>query len=198
MLVIGLTGGIGSGKTSVANLFATLGAPIIDADVIAREVIEPSTQAFQTLVAHFSTAVLKPNGELDRAKLRDIIFKDERERQWLENLLHPLIRSEIERQIQHLTTPYCIAVIPLLLEVSPYDFIDRILIIDTPETHQIDRVTKRDKASREQVETILKSQIERSARLQKADDVIINDGKLEDLLPQVLKLHQKYLEMSKK
>lgn len=196
MLVIGLTGGIGSGKTTVANLFAEHGVPIIDADVIAREITQPHEKAYEAIVRHFGHQIILPSDQLDRAQLRKIIFAQTRERRWLENLLHPIIRDKIEQRIHLIDAPYCITVIPLLLEVTPYSFIDRILIIDTPEIQQIDRVIKRDKIEKETVYAILESQIAREERLTQADDVIINDGSLADLETQVTNLHAKYIQLA--
>lgn len=198
MLVIGLTGGIGSGKSTVANLFAERDVAIIDADVVAREVTQPNTAAFKTIVKHFGDDILQSNGALDRSKLRQIIFSDHKQRLWLENLLHPLIRGAMHEQIQRTHAPYAIAVIPLLLEVEFYSFINRILVVDAPEEAQIDRVTSRDKSEKTQIEAIIKTQARREDRVARAHDVIINDGKLADLIPQVDRLHKQYLEMSAK
>ena len=196
MLVIGLTGGIGSGKSSVARLFAERGIPIIDTDLIARDVTQPNKPAFQRIVEHFGKGILLEDGSLDRAKLRNIIFTHSKQRLWLEHLLHPLIRKEMEQQISHLSAPYCIAVVPLLLEVEFYSMINRILVVDAPESIQIERVMTRDKIPQNHVEAILKTQANRHDRLARAHDVIINDGILADLIPQVEKLHQLYLQMS--
>ena len=198
MLIIGLTGGIGSGKSTVAHLFANLGVPIIDADIIAREITQPDQPAFAAIIKHFNECLLLPDGTLDRTALRKIIFKQPLERKWLENLLHPLIEHSIKKYIEGLTAPYCITVIPLLLEVSPYTFIDRILVIDAPENLQIERAMTRDSTDKTQIEAIMSTQINRQERLSKAQDIITNDGNLENLLPQVQKLHQFYLKLSHK
>jgi dephospho-CoA kinase len=195
MLVIGLTGGIGSGKSTVANLFAERGIPIIDADIVAREVSRPDTPAFASIVKHFGKEMVLPDGSLDRAALRNIIFNDTKQRLWLENLLHPLILAEMEKQIAKLSSPYCIAVIPLLLEVEFFSFINRILVVDTPESEQIKRVMLRDKSSKAEVEAILHSQARRETRRAKAQDIIQNEGTLEELAAQVEKLDGKYREM---
>jgi dephospho-CoA kinase len=195
MLVVGLTGGIGSGKSSVAALFAQRGAPIIDADVIAREVTAPDKPAFASIVKHFGPEIISQDGGLDRAKLRGLIFSDAKQRFWLEKLLHPSIRDEMQQQILALSTPYCIAVIPLLLEVEFYSFINRILVVDASETDQIQRVIARDHTSKADVETIISSQAHRQDRRAKAHDVIINDGKPADLIPQVDKLHAMYTQL---
>ncbi|MCW5584393.1 MAG: dephospho-CoA kinase, partial [Gammaproteobacteria bacterium] len=162
MLVIGLTGGIGSGKSTVANLFAEQGVPVIDADVIAREITAPNKPAFSSIVKHFGQSILNPDGTLDRTKLRQIIFHNPKQRLWLEKLLHPQIRNEMQQQIAKMTAPYCIAVIPLLLEVEFFSFINRILVVDAPESAQIRRVMLRDHMSQPDIEAILKTQAPRS------------------------------------
>ncbi len=192
MLVVGLTGGVGSGKSTVAKLFAELGAPVIDADVIAREVTQVDKPAFASIIKHFGKEILLPDGTIDRAKLRNIIFSDSKQRLWLEHLLHPLIREEMKKQISTLTAPYCIAVIPLLLEVEFYSFINRILVVDAPEQAQVQRVITRDKATQSDIEAIIKTQASRQDRRARAHDIIINDGNKDDLIPQVEKLHEKY------
>lgn len=197
MLVVGLTGGIGSGKSTVARIFAEHGVPIIDADVVAREVTTPEKPAFASIVQHFGKEIVLSDGSLDRSKLRHIIFNDSKQRLWLENLLHPLIRNEMHEQLAALSAPYVIAVIPLLLEVEFYSFINRILVVDTSEPTQIERVMARDKSSsREDIMGIVKSQANRKDRIAKAHDIIVNDGTLEDLIPQINKLHQTYLQIS--
>ncbi|VVC75338.1 Dephospho-CoA kinase [Aquicella siphonis] len=197
MLVVGLTGGIGSGKTTVANLFAERGVPVIDADIVAREITTPDKPAFAKIVKHFGDDVVMPGGTLNRSRLRSIIFADKRERLWLENLLHPLIRDEMRKQLSALSVPYCIAVIPLLLEVEFYSFINRILVIDAPESAQVDRVLSRDRSSRSEIEAILKSQASRHDRRAKAHDVIVNDGVIADLAPQIEKLHAMYTQLGR-
>lgn len=195
MLVIGLTGGIGSGKSTAAAFFAEQGVSIIDADLVAREITLPEKPAYLKIIEHFGPAVLLKDETLDRKKLRQIIFTYPNERLWLENLLHPLIREEIENQIQFSISPYCIIAIPLLIETLPYPFIDRILVVDAPESQQIERVALRDHQSFSEIQTILKTQSSRKLRLKKADDVIENNGTLEDLKLQVKKWHQTYLEL---
>jgi len=195
MLVVGLTGGIGSGKTTVANMFAEHGVPIIDADVVARNVTTPDKPAFASIVKHFGHDVVLANGTLDRNKLRHLIFHDPKQRLWLEKLLHPQIREEMHKQIQQMSAPYCVAVIPLLLEVEFYSFINRILVVDAPENDQINRVMQRDNSSKADVEAILKSQAHRKDRRAKAHDIITNDGAIADLALQVEKLHEMYTKM---
>lgn len=197
MLVVGLTGGIGAGKSSVEKLFSKLGVPIIDADKISRDLTLPDRPALLAILEHFKTPLLKSDGTLDRTKLRNIVFTDHAERHWLENLLHPLIRREIEQQIKNLSTPYCIVVIPLLFESDPFPFIQRILVVDVSEESQIHRVRQRDKVSHAHIKAIIDTQVSRQHRLEKAHDVILNDGVIADLIPQVQALHEKYLTLSK-
>ena len=195
MFVVGLTGGIGTGKSVVAKLFAENGVPIIDADVIAREMTEPNSPAYHAIVKHFENSILLPDKTLNRPKLRQIIFTDTNQRIWLENLLHPLIRKKMEQQIKNMSEPYCIAVIPLLFEVEFYFFINRTLVVDAPEKIQIDRIMARDNISKPQIKAILKAQANREQRLARAQDIIINDKDPEDLVPQVKLLHKKYLSL---
>ncbi|OGT53103.1 MAG: dephospho-CoA kinase [Gammaproteobacteria bacterium RIFCSPHIGHO2_12_FULL_42_13] len=196
MLVIGLTGGIGAGKTTVAQLFIERGITVIDADQIARQLTAPGQPALQQIVKHFGCEVLLDNGALDRSKLRKIIFDDKPSRFWLEKLLHPLIRAEIQRYAHSSSSPYCIAMIPLLLESEPNQLIQRILVVDASEEQQVKRVQQRDQASRTTVESILKTQTSRNKRLAAADDIIINNGSLKELIPQIEKLHHYYLKLS--
>lgn len=196
MLIIGLTGGIGSGKTTVANQFASYGVPIIDADVIARDITLPNTFAFNEIIKHFGQHLLTQHGTLDRSALRQIIFNQPQERIWLENLLHPIIRDQIEQQIAQILAPYCIIIIPLLFEVESYPFINRILVVDSPPNMQIERVIQRDKTDQTQVEAIIKTQVSREFRLKGAQDIIVNDGSVTDLHQQVEKLHLFYNKIS--
>lgn len=195
MLVVGLTGGIATGKSTVAILFTKLGVPVIDADAIARDLTKPNSPAFDAIVNHFKPSLLQPDGTLNRSKLRDIVFSNEKDRRWLEALLHPLIEEEIKKQLQPLKAPYCIVVIPLLVEVEPYSFIDRILVIDTPEALQIERAMQRDRAPISQIKAIMKTQAKRHHRLAKAQDIILNTSSLTALETQVKKLHDKYTKI---
>lgn len=195
MLVIGLTGGIGTGKTTVSDLFAELGVPVIDADLIARELTKPGQPAFLEITKHFPNIVLS-NGKLNRKKLRTIIFNDPKERSWLEGLLHPIIEQKIYHRISAIFHPYCIVVVPLLLEVDSYPFIDRILVIDSPPDLQIKRVLDRDNAAIKTTKAIIDAQIEREQRLARADDIIDNSGSLDELEQSVKNMHQFYWDLA--
>lgn len=198
MLVIGLTGGIGSGKSTVAALFAKLGVTVIDTDLLAREVIQKGQPALTEIVKQFGQNILKTDGSLDRAKMRAAVFADADKRIWLENLLHPLIRVELKRQIEAAKPPYCIAVIPLLLETKPNPLIDRILVVNTSQEQQIHRTIARDSTEIEAVKAIMETQVSQTERLTAADDIIENNGTLNELEPQVEKLHQYYLSLAMK
>jgi len=197
MLVIGLTGGIGSGKTTVAQLFAKQGVPIIDADLIAHELTQTEKPAWKAIIAHFGPLIVKPDKVLDRQKLRELIFNDVKKRLWLEQLLHPLIIEAIKKKIQELKDSYCIIVIPLLIETGPYSFIDRILVVDTLSETQIERLEKRDQSKRRDLQKIMASQTSREKRLAAAQDVIHNNGRLDELQDQVTQLHQSYCNRSR-
>jgi UDP-2,3-diacylglucosamine hydrolase len=194
MLTIGLTGGIGSGKSTVAALFAAAGVPIIDADVIAKEILTADKTCVDKVVAYFGSDLLDATGELDRSKLRELIFLDTQQRKWLEQLLHPLIIEKIKQRIASLNTPYCVVVIPLLVEVpETQQLVNRILVVDAPEETQIARACQRDQLSMEAVKKILASQATREQRLAIADDVIINESDKETLQQKVMQLHAHYL-----
>ena len=196
MLVIGLTGGIGCGKSTITDLFAELGTPIIDADQVAREVVEPGQPALQEIASLFGQGVLEPNGHLDRARLRTIIFDDEKARRDLEAILHPRILTSIEQQLSRLDCPYVILSIPLLLETGQYGMVHRILVVDCPRDLQIARVSARDGIGLDQIQAILASQCSRQERLAAADEVIDNSGSYLESKSQVLTLHRKYLALS--
>jgi dephospho-CoA kinase len=192
---VALTGGIASGKTTVANLFAARGVPLIDTDVIAREVVEPGQPALQAVVAAFGTAVLGPDGRLDRRQLRQKIFADREARGTLESILHPAIRVEMERQSAAAAAsgPYQILVIPLLAEGGRRDHVDRVLLVDAPEQLQIGRLMARDSVTEAQARASLAAQAPRAARLSIADDVILNTWRPEDLEAQVAAMHDRYV-----
>lgn len=197
MLVIGLTGGIGSGKSTVASLFEEKGISIIDTDQLARDLTLPGKPALQKIVGKLGENLLLADGSLDRAALRKLVFSDDQERIWLENLLHPLIRAELEHRIKSITdAPYCIVVIPLLIETKPNPLINRILLVDAKKDQQLNRAALRDNQSSGEIYTILNKQATREQRLKAADDVISNVGKLEDLVGQVDAFHRYYLSLS--
>lgn len=198
MMVVGLTGSIGSGKTTVAQLFAQHGVPVIDADVLAREVTQPQTPAYQAIVERFGPNIVNADGSLDRGSLREIIFHQPEEKDWLEALLHPAILIRMREEIARLDTPYCLAVIPLLLETDAASFVQRILVVDVTEEKQIERAALRDKDTHESIKRIINTQVPRDQRLQRADDVIDNAGSKADLAHQVEMLHQKYLKLGQK
>ncbi|WP_242602177.1 dephospho-CoA kinase [Legionella nagasakiensis] len=192
MLCIGLTGNIGSGKSTVAALFAELGVDVISADNIAKKLTGQGQPAFAKIVKHFGELIKDKSGELNRRQLRAFIFNDPKERQWLENLLHPLIRQEITREVNRCQASYCIIEIPLLPDKKNYPYLDRILFIKADKETQITRLTERDQCSREEAKTILATQANISKHLEIADDILVNDGTIQQLKEQVLSLHQRY------
>ena len=194
-LRVGLTGGIGSGKSTVASHFEALGVPVIDADIVARQVVAPGQPALLDIAAYFGEEVLK-EGQLDRALLRRKIFSDDHQRRWLESLLHPLIYKAIEQQIASLSAPYVLIVVPLLLEAGWQNLVDRVLVVDVDPKLQIQRVVGRDQLESSAVDKMLKAQIIREIRLLAADDVLDNSGSPDDLPEKVSNLHQSYLNMA--
>jgi len=196
-LIIGLTGGIASGKTTVSNQFIEYGVDVVDADIVAREIVAPGSFALQEISSKFGYHVLLPNGELNRRTLRDIIFNDESDKKWLNELLHPLIRQEITTQLAHCTSDYCLLVAPLLIENNMLSLVNRVLVVDVDEQTQIQRTMTRDKCSNAQANAIVASQISRSKRLNAADDVIKNTGMINRLTNDVKTLHDKYTKIAK-
>ncbi|AZE82204.1 Dephospho-CoA kinase [Pseudomonas orientalis] len=193
--ILGLTGGIGSGKSAAAEHFTRLGVDLIDADHAARWVVEPGRPALARIAEHFGSAVLQPDGQLDRAALRTLIFEAPEERRWLEGLLHPLIAEEIRDHLARARSPYAILVSPLLIESGQYSMTQRILVIDVPQSLQIQRTLQRDGISEQQVQAILKAQSSREDRLNHADDVLVNDQDLAWLRGEVERLHHFYLTL---
>lgn len=194
MYVVAITGGIGSGKTTVANQFAELGIEVVDADVIAREVVEPGTPALAAIAAHFGSDVITPYGQLNRRRLRERVFTDPQAKSWLNALLHPLIRTEMQRQCAAARSPYCLLVVPLLVENRLTALANRVLVIDVDEATQIERTCRRDGVSREQAQAILAAQASRAKRLAAADDVLDNqNGTPEAIKSRILALHETYL-----
>jgi dephospho-CoA kinase len=192
MLVVGLTGGIGSGKSTVAGIFSGFGVPVIDTDAIARQLTAPGGEALGVIRAEFGDAVMQDDGSLNRAALRRRVFADDAARRQLEAILHPRIRQMVEQALSALDTPYVLIVIPLLLETGGYrDLLHRVLVVDCPEDAQIERVMARG-LSRDEVMAILAAQASRAERLAAADDVILNTTPIEALSPLVAQLHQRY------
>jgi dephospho-CoA kinase len=197
MFAVGLTGGIGSGKSTVADLFAELGVPVIDTDVIARELTAPGNATLEMIRAAFGESVMQADGTLDRAALRRRIFADSAARQQLEAILHPRIRQFVEQTLATLVASYALVVIPLLVETGGYrDVLSRILVIDCPEDLQIARVMARSGLAHDEVKAILAAQAGRAERLAAADDVIVNTASPKALHTQVVALHQRYLALS--
>lgn len=196
MLVIGLTGGIGSGKTAVSDRFARYAVPIIDTDLIARELVEPGQPALAAIVAAFGSDCLDETGGLRRAHLRERVFADSQGRQRLEAILHPRIRARVRERIGSLTAPYCVVVIPLLAETGMHDLVDRILVVDVPEAEQIRRVMARDRVDADHARRILAAQAQREQRLALADEVLENTGDLDELGRQIDGLHRYYLRLA--
>ena len=191
---VGLTGGIGAGKSTVAELFAELGVAVVDADVIARELVAPGTPLLAALVDAFDNEVLGGDGGLDRRRLRERIFSAPDERRRLERLLHPAIRTELERRAMRARGPYVLVVVPLLLEGGAYPWIDRVLVVDAPTEQCIERVTRRDGSDETLVRSIMNSQLDRRERARRADDLLVNDADPESLRATVRGLHQDYIK----
>ncbi|MAE02070.1 dephospho-CoA kinase [Pseudoalteromonas lipolytica] len=191
--ILGLTGGIGSGKSAVSAMFEKLGITVVDADIVAREVVEPGSVGLKKIVEHFGKTILTSEGVLDRAKLRGIIFDNETEKAWLNALLHPLIRESMLKQLQQATSDYVILVAPLLFENGLEKLCNHTLLIDVPVTTQITRTSARDNVSEAQAKKIIASQMSRADKQLKADDILDNDRALSEVAIDVKKLHQKYL-----
>lgn len=197
MFTVGLTGGIGSGKSSAAKIFTDLGICVIDADLAARAVVGPGSAALQEIASHFGSAMLMANGALDRKALRTKVFSDPDARRWLEALLHPLIHRHIEEQLRNAGSAYAVLESPLLLETGQHKLTDRILVIDVPEEIQLQRALSRDGGDEQEIKSIIASQMGREERLSYAQDVILNTDGFDKLEQQVLLLHRKYLELAK-
>ena len=191
---VGLTGGIGSGKSTVAELFSGMGAPIIDADKIAHQVVEPDRPAFKKIIDLFGNKILNHDGSLSRDALRKIVFSNDKLRVQLESIIHPLVFTEINNKINQIKFPYCLIVIPLLLETHAHNKIDTIVVVDCAESVQVQRVATRDRVSVEHVWDIIRTQISRNDRLAAANDIINNDGDMHKLSDQVQALHIMYLD----
>lgn len=195
LLRVGLTGGIGSGKTTVKNFFDELGAPTIDADEISHKITKPGQAAFDEVVALFGKESLDETGNLDRKRLRALIFDEPELKQKLEAIIHPRVRAQIREFTDRVDYPYCIICIPLLLETGAQSTVDRVLVVDAPEELQVARVSLRDNAEERQTRSIIRSQAGREQRLNTAHDIIVNDGNINDLKAQVENLHKRYMMM---
>lgn len=190
MFVVGLTGGIGCGKSAVSNRLAEKNVPIIDADIVAREVVAPGESALQQIAKRFGDEVLLQDGSLNRPKLRDIVFADAKQRTWLEQLLHPIIRERILEKLDALTSPYAVLASPLLLETDQHLLVNHVVVVDAPESCQIERTAQRDNTSEEKVRAIIAAQMTRDERLERADTVFDNSGDQTELDTRVACLHQ--------
>lgn len=184
---------MGSGKTTVARRFAARGVDIIDADIAARAVVKPGTAALSAIHKHFGNQVMSPDGTLNRAALRTIIFRNLTEKQWLESLLHPLIHQAMVAQLDKTRGIYAMIVSPLLVEAKQQDLCDRILVVDAPEEQQVARIQQRDHSSLQDIQYIIASQMGRQQRLNQADDIIDNSGDLSCLEPRIKQLHEQYV-----
>lgn len=196
-LIIGITGGIGSGKTAATDTFAAVGITVVDADLVSRQVVQPGKPALNAIAGHFGNDILLDDGNLNRNALRELIFREPASKQWLEKLLHPLIRQEIVTQLQRSESAYTLLSSPLLLETDQQTLCHRVLVIDAPEALQLERTLARDNSSTDTIKAIMASQFSRQQRLDKADDVIVNDGDLAALHDAVHVLHKTYLDLSK-
>lgn len=198
--IIGLTGGIGSGKSTIAEMFHQLGVPIVDADIVARQVVEKGSPLLDQIAAKFGKTILTEQGELNRAALRQHIFHSEQDKQWLNNLLHPAIRHTMLAELKQIQAPYVLWVVPLLIENKLTDFCDRVLVIDVLPDIQLERTIQRDKTSLDTLKNIIASQVDRSTRLSYADDVIENNLPFPQnsarLRQQVQQLHQRYQQLA--
>ena len=196
--VVGLTGGIGCGKSSASQFFSDLGIDVIDTDIIARQLTQPNGSAISLIQNTFGSSVITADGALDRNKMRDLVFANSESRHKLEQILHPLILKEVIRRIKQCQAPYVIVVIPLLFETNDYNHLIRhILVIDCDEQQQLLRTMERSNLSEQKVRSIMATQVTRETRIQKADDVILNNQDIEYLKAQILLLHHKYLALSK-
>jgi len=191
-LKIGLTGGIGSGKSAACEIFSELGVPVIDADDIAHNLVKPEMPAFDEITKMFGNDIISSDGTLDRKLIRDKIFTNETDRKKLETILHPAVYKEIDVQVEIINSRYCIISIPLLLETNTSTTVDRILVIDVPRELQLERASNRDKTNKSDINAIIDSQISRKDRLSFADDIVDNKGDIDDLRKRICELHKFY------
>lgn len=196
MLRIGITGGIGSGKTTIANLFLDLGVPVIDSDVIARSLLDPGEKSYTEVVNLFGNDILNEDKTINRSKLRDIVFSNPNSKNKLESIIHPEVRKKISSEVITVNSPYCIIVVPLLIEANFLDLVDRTLVVNAKKSIRIQRIITRDNLSKEDVEKIIGSQSSDADKLKIADDVIENNNSNNSVFDEVKKLHEKYLSLS--
>lgn len=195
-MIVGITGGIGSGKSTACKLFQSLGVSFISADQIAHQLLETDPIIFKAIVERFGSDILDKQHKLNRAKIQQIIFNSQDDKQWLEQLLHPIIKQKIASETKNFSTPYCIVEIPLLIEAQMQDSVDRVLTIDCTENLQVERAMRRDNSSRQTVQSIMANQITRKTRLSNSDDIIDNSGDLETLKKLVIHQHNYYLSLT--
>ena len=198
MFVLGITGGIGSGKTAVTDIFSELNIDVIDADIASRKAVEKGSSSLKEIEDHFGSEIILNDGNLDRQKLREAIFDKEEEKDWLEKLLHPQILKIINSELAESRTSYTILVSPLLFETGQYKLCSRTLLVDVEEKLQIARASKRDNVSEEQIKSIIEAQMSRSEKITLANDIVTNNGTLEDLRKEIISLHNNYLKLSDK
>jgi dephospho-CoA kinase len=195
-LIVGLTGGIASGKSLVGAMFVKLGASLIDTDVVAREVVARGEPGLAAVSAEFGPGVLLPSGEINRPALRSLVFADDAKRRQLEAVLHPLIRSRTRAKLAELAAPYALVAVPLLIETSFGELVDRVLVVDSPEAAQLERLMRRDAIPRPEALAMLRAQVDRATRLKAAHDVIDNSGTPDATRRQVELLHRRYLDLA--
>ncbi|WP_193039018.1 dephospho-CoA kinase [Pseudoalteromonas nigrifaciens] len=196
--VLGLTGGIGCGKTAVSNMLEALDICVVDADIIARQVVEPGSEGLKAIVAHFGADILLADGNLNRSALRELVFSNTEYKNWLNALLHPLIRQQIITDLNNATSPYVVLVAPLLFENGLDKYCNRTLLIDVPKNVQIERTVKRDNISLKQVNSIIAAQMSREQKQQQADDILNNDRSLTLVKHDLIALHKGYLKLALK
>ena len=198
MYRVGLTGGIASGKTAVADIFASLGAGVVDTDRVARDVVAPGQPGLEAVRREFGEGMIRASGELDRRALREVVFADPAARRQLESLLHPLIRARTLEALEQMRTPYAVAVVPLLVETGFGEWVDRVAVVDCPRGVQLERLMNRDGINLDRAETMLSAQADRQTRLAAADDVIDNGGSRESTRRQARRLHARYRRLSER